>query len=94
MGSVWPMTRLPTRPARAAGESGTTSLTRTCQTGSDRRVMSVKMSQAMKKLTMTPASRMPRRLPSRWFTKARGSSDSPSSPSSRTKPPMGSQLSE
>ena len=29
----------------------------------------------------------------RWLTKARGSSDSPSSASSRTKPPMGSQLS-
>ena len=55
--------------------------------------MSVKMSHASRKFMTTPATRMISRVRSPWLTKARGSLDSPSSPSRRTKPPIGSQLS-
>ena len=75
------------------GDPGSTQPSLTVETGSEMPAMVAKMTQASRKFIATPANRMSSRLVVDAFTNARGSDDSPSSPSRRTKPPMGSQLS-
>ena len=76
----------------SAGEPGTTQPL-TLVMGSAAQAMPVKMMTANRKFIKTPADRIQRRVRSGWRMKLRGSSDSPSSPSSRTNPPSGSQFS-
>ena len=56
--------------------------------------MRVKIRNAVARFITTPAARMPSLISSGWAANERGSSAcSPSSPSSLTKPPIGSQFS-
>ena len=88
------MTSPACRPLAAAGVPGTTSPILTPAAGSPHRAMPVKITKASRRFIATPATRMPSLIGSRARENARGSSAlSPSSPSSFTKPPIGSQLS-
>ncbi len=83
-----------TRPLVAAGAPATTSPIRTPICGSPHSASPVKITNASRRFIATPATRMPSFTGSRAREKARGSlALSPSSPSSLTKPPIGSQLS-
>ena len=67
---------------------------RTPMSGSPSQAMPVKMANASRTFMTTPATRMTSFVIQRWAANERGSSaSSPSSPSSFTKPPIGSQLS-
>ena len=80
--------------AAAAGVPGTTSPILTPAAGSPQRAMPVKITKASRRFIATPATRMPSLIGRRARENERGSSAlSPSSPSSFTKPPIGSQLS-
>ena len=82
-----------TRSADAAGESGSTTPILTPSAGVARSAMRKKIAKARTMFMTTPATRIARRARSGWAANERGSSAaSPSSPSSRTKPPIGSQF--
>ena len=88
------MTRSPaTIPAAWAGESAWTSLTSSPTVGLASQAIAKKIRNARAMFIATPATRMTSFLASDARTNERGSSESPSSPSSRTKPPIGSQFS-
>ena len=81
------------RPAAAAGDSGWTSKKRTPTSGEASQAIPVKMTKARRTFITTPAMRIVSFLGRPWCENERGSSGSvPSSPSSFTKPPIGSQL--
>ncbi len=83
-----------TRPARDAGESACTAGTVTPTNGVASQAIAVKIANASRRFIRTPATRIQSLTPNRCAENECGSSAaSPSSPSSFTKPPMGSQLS-
>ena len=82
-----------TRPAFCAGDPATTAVMVGCTTGLKTHATTKSSSTAVSTFMATPATRTASCLASGAFVKARGSSESCSSPSSRTKPPIGSQFS-
>ena len=82
-------------PAASAGEPGCTVPTWKPIVGSPYSASPVKITKASSTFISTPATRIQRRTGSDFDENARGSfAASPSSPSSLTNPPSGSQLSE
>ncbi len=82
------------RPTEAAGEFGWTSAKRTPTNGVASQAIRVKIRNETTRFIATPATRMISLTGSRARANERGSSfSSPSSPSSLTKPPIGSQFS-
>ena len=80
------------RPAAWAGDPAWTSAKVRPPWGVASQAMPKKMTKATRRFIATPARSTTSFFHSRWTANERGSSDSPSSPSRRTKPPIGSQF--